>query len=104
MSKNITNTPPSWCPDAVPSDRGWRHPKTGELLVSVRGGVLPTKKSAGDNTLLTEVPKTKDVISEVEESKVIDENTKEETVIPDEQPQEVITETKTPRKRRGRNA
>lgn len=36
---NYKTTPPSWQPDAVPSDRGWRHPVTGELLVSVRGGV-----------------------------------------------------------------
>lgn len=25
---------PSWKKDAVASDQGWRHPKTGELLVS----------------------------------------------------------------------
>lgn len=24
--------PPGWCPHAVPSARGWRHPRTGELL------------------------------------------------------------------------
>lgn len=28
-------TPPNHCKDAVPSPRGWRHPKTGELLVAV---------------------------------------------------------------------
>jgi hypothetical protein len=28
-------SPPRWCPDAVPSKQGWRHPKTGELLVRV---------------------------------------------------------------------
>ena len=39
MSYDIRKNPPKWCKDAVPSDKGWRHPKTGELLVSVRGGV-----------------------------------------------------------------
>lgn len=28
-------SPPKWCKDAVPSKQGWRHPKTGELLVRV---------------------------------------------------------------------
>lgn len=36
MKPNITNTPPNWQKDAVPSARGWRHPRTGELLVSVK--------------------------------------------------------------------
>tara|TARA_Y100001963_G_C6782027_1_gene450503 strand:- start:2437 stop:2757 length:321 start_codon:yes stop_codon:yes gene_type:complete len=26
--------PPNWCKDALPSPGGWRHAKTGELLVS----------------------------------------------------------------------
>lgn len=102
--KNITNTPPSWCPDAVPSDRGWRHPKTGELLVSVRGGVVLAKETAKDETLLTEVPKAEDVIPEVAEENVIDENVKGDPVNTDEEPQEVIAETKATKKRRGKNA
>lgn len=28
--------PPSWCSDAVPTDRGWTNPKTGELLKAVK--------------------------------------------------------------------
>lgn len=28
--------PPSWCSDAVPTDRGWTHPRTGELLKAVK--------------------------------------------------------------------
>lgn len=103
--KNIVNYPPSWCPDAIPSDRGWRHPKTGELLVSVRGGVFPIKENAKDEAILTEVPKAQKVISEDGGEAVIDENLKSEEVIADEQPQEVITETKkTTRKRRSKNA
>jgi|TARA_R100000030_G_scaffold82656_1_gene65493 hypothetical protein len=33
--------PPSWKKDAVPTPKGWRHPKTGELL-------LPKKLSEAD--------------------------------------------------------
>ena len=32
--------PPVWCSDAVPTTRGWVHPKTGELLV---GGSVAQK-------------------------------------------------------------
>ena len=28
--------PPSWCADAIPTARGWAHPRTGELLKAVR--------------------------------------------------------------------
>lgn len=28
--------PPSWCADAIPTNRGWAHPKTGELLKAVK--------------------------------------------------------------------
>jgi hypothetical protein len=28
--------PPSWCADAIPTDRGWTHPHTGELLKAVK--------------------------------------------------------------------
>ncbi len=38
MQKNdIRKTPPQWCKNAVPSARGWCDPKTGELLISVKG-------------------------------------------------------------------
>ena len=29
-------TPPAWCKDAIPTPLGWRHPRTNELLVSIR--------------------------------------------------------------------
>jgi len=28
--------PPAWCSDAIPTAKGWIHPKTGETLVSGR--------------------------------------------------------------------
>ncbi len=37
MSNNILFSPPHWCKYAIPSVRGWCDPKTGELLIAVRG-------------------------------------------------------------------
>lgn len=37
MANNILISPPHWCRYAVPSVRGWCDPKTGELLIAVRG-------------------------------------------------------------------
>lgn len=37
MSNNILVSPPHWCKYAIPSVRGWCDPKTGELLIAVRG-------------------------------------------------------------------
>lgn len=97
--KNIVNFPPSWCPDAVPSDRGWRHPVTGELLVSVRGGVRPPPQP---QNLLVEVPAVEAVISEVVEEAVIDETVQGAAVIADEQPVEVIAEEAPTKKKKSR--
>lgn len=30
-------SPPNWAPFAVPTDKGWVNPNTGELLISYRG-------------------------------------------------------------------
>ena len=32
--------PPSWCKDAIPTSKGWVHPRTGEVLV---GGSITQK-------------------------------------------------------------
>ena len=51
MAHDRNHTPPSWQKDAVVSPQGWRHPKTGELLVSYKGldkvvkAEAPAKKS-----------------------------------------------------------
>jgi hypothetical protein len=37
MSNNLLVSPPHWCKYAIPSVRGWCDPKTGELLIAVRG-------------------------------------------------------------------
>jgi len=96
MAKNITNTPPSWAPNAVPSDKGWRHPVTGELLVSVRGGVK----------LLNEVLPEVAVLPEITAEKVIDENIAPVEVLQDEpqtiEPEIIAEENK--KKGRKKNA
>lgn len=49
MAHDRNKTAPSWAPDAVASPQGWRHPKTGELLVSYKGldkHVAPPAKPA----------------------------------------------------------
>lgn len=30
------NNPPRWCPDAIPTRAGWKHPTRKEILVSVK--------------------------------------------------------------------
>mgnify|MGYP000993476450 CR=1 FL=1 len=38
---DITKNPPAWEPNAIPSETGWRHPETNELLVSLIKGCHP---------------------------------------------------------------
>ena len=72
---DIRMFPPPWAPDAVPSDRGWRDARTGELLVSIRGGCI---------------------IDETISQEVIMENLQPLAVLSDGAiPEEVIDETET---------
>jgi hypothetical protein len=92
--RDIRNSPPSWCPNAIPSDRGWRHPVTGELLVSVPGGV-----SASVLEKLNEITKTEETFLEDSGNAVIDESPKEsETLIPNDTPEtkDILEEESTP--------
>lgn len=59
-------SPPKWCKDAVPSKQGWRHPKTGELLVRV---LLPEEVFS---PVAKESPK--DDSSKVDDGKEISDN------------------------------
>lgn len=38
---DISKNPPAWEPNAIPTDTGWRHPETNELLVSLIKGCHP---------------------------------------------------------------
>lgn len=72
---DITKNPPAWEPNAFPSDTGWRHPETNELLVSLIKGCHPDAYVTEDEE---EIP--------VEEEQ--EEEVAEETEAAEEQPQE----------------
>lgn len=71
---DITKNPPAWEPNAVPTDTGWRHPETKELLVSLIKGCHPDAYVTEDEE---EIP--------VEEEQ--EEEVAEETEAAEEQPQ-----------------
>lgn len=72
---DITKNPPSWEPNAIPTDTGWRHPETNELLVSLIKGCHPDAYVTEDEE---EIP--------VEEEQQ-EEEVAEETEAAEEQPQ-----------------
>lgn len=71
---DITKNPPAWEPNAVPTDTGWRHPETNELLVSLIKGCHPDAYVTEDEE---EIP--------VEEEQQ-EEEVAEETEAAEEQP------------------
>lgn len=71
---DITKTPPAWEPNAIPSETGWRHPETNELLVSLIKGCHPDAYVTEDDE---EIP--------VEEEQQ-EEEVAEETEAAEEQP------------------
>lgn len=73
---DITKNPPAWEPNAVPTDTGWRHPETNELLVSLIKGCHPEAYKSED---------AEDIPVEEEQEDV--EEVAEETEATDEQPQ-----------------
>lgn len=114
--KNIFNTPPNWCPDAIPSDRGWRHPVTKELLVSVRGGVklapkevleLPVEEPVIDEApsavvVLDNEPEAPKEVLDQEDKPVVDATVSEAPKEPEDKPVVDATVTEAPKARRGR--
>ena len=74
---DITKNPPAWEPNAVPTEHGWRHPETNELLVSLIKGCHPDAYKSED---AEEIPVTEEEQEDVEE-------VAEETEATEEQPQ-----------------
>lgn len=72
---DITKNPPAWEPNAIPTDTGWRHPETNELLVSLIKGCHP-------DAYVTEDEEETPVEEEQQEEEVA-----EETEAAEEQPQ-----------------
>lgn len=80
---DIRKFPPPWAPDAVPSDRGWRDRKTGELLVSIRGGCIIDETISQEVIMETLQPLA--VLSDgAIPEEVIDENETEEANLTEE--------------------
>ena len=48
--------PPSWKKDAVPTPKGWRHPKTSELLLPKKLSEADIAEYMGTAVTLTEAP------------------------------------------------
>lgn len=74
---DITKIPPAWEPSAIPSDTGWRHPETNELLVSLIKGCHPEAYQV----LEEDIPETEEEQEDVEE-------VAEETEVAEDQPKE----------------
>lgn len=92
MKLDITKFPPAWCKDAVATPRGWAHPKTGELLIALKGMKAELWKNPYQDAELVMVddPSTQEValIDEVVTQEVIQETIQETTPI-----DETVTET-----------
>ena len=71
---DISKNPPAWEPNAIPTETGWRHPETNELLVSLIKGCHPDAYVTEDEE---EIP--------VEEEQQ-EEEVAEETEAAEEQP------------------
>lgn len=80
---DIRKFPPPWAPDAVPSERGWRDTRTGELLVSIRGGCIIDETISQEVIMETLQPLS--VLSDgAIPEEVIDENETEEANLTEE--------------------
>lgn len=55
---SLYDTPPKWAKNAVASPRGWRHPETGELLVSIKLDMSKFDEKVVEETIIEEQPPT----------------------------------------------
>lgn len=60
----MTIAPPNWKKDALPTGRGWAHPRTGEILKS-------QKISADDINAYLGIPKNEPAVISVEEAQAM---------------------------------
>ena len=74
---DLRKTPPHWCKNAVPSARGWCDPKTGELLISVKGIQFEIKEPVQQVKIeAKDVTIEKPVVTETKEEAKVEEATK----------------------------
>ena len=76
---DITKTPPAWEPNAIPSDTGWRHPETNELLVSLIKGCHPEAYQALEEDVQETEEEQEDVEEAVEETEAVEDQPKEKS-------------------------
>ncbi len=105
---NYNLFPPKFCPNAVPTRKGWCHPTTGEVLVAVRGLAGATDAPAVSTAaLIAQVKAEVPVVEPVVEQEVQNEPEQEDeqiidpisgVVLAEEAPTESIAE---PVKRKG---
>ena len=96
--------PPKWCADAVPSPEGWKHPKTGELLISIPGGI-PMQIQESEKPVIKETVEDSVINERVETKQVIDETVEDEKgLIQDVEDKPVLTESVPVKKPRARKA
>lgn len=81
MKHDITLNAPSYAPDAIPTEGGWKDAKTGELLVAVKLDMTKfqsKKKGPVDTPVVTEAPSaelTKEVVTEAPSVETVEDQT-----------------------------
>lgn len=50
----MAQTPPNWMPDAVPTELGWKDPRTGEIILGVTGLDLTPPEDTPEDTPVSE--------------------------------------------------
>jgi hypothetical protein len=50
MKHNLLTTAPKYCPDAIPTARGWVHPVTSELLHAIKLDLTQFNNQAEEQT------------------------------------------------------
>lgn len=86
-------SPPKWCKDAVPSKQGWRHPKTGELLVRV---LLPEEVFSPVPKEPTPEPPKVDSNKEVDDKETSDNQDSDNQETPNNTPNQKTESTESP--------
>jgi uncharacterized membrane protein len=74
MKHNLLTTAPKYCPEAIPTARGWVHPVTSELLHAIKLDLTQFNKQVEEQTKSTvdAEPAVVDVESAVVESAVVE--------------------------------
>lgn len=51
----MAQTPPNWMPDAIPTELGWKDPRTGEIILGITGlDLTPPEETPVQDTPVTQ--------------------------------------------------